>query len=156
MKEEIQAISLFADGYLCSQSVLKTFAPQFKLEPDTAARLAAPFGAGIARRGETCGAVSGAFMVLGLRFGHTSGCDDASKERTYDGVNDFISLFEQRNGSIRCNELLNCDISTPDGLQSARDAQLFQTRCPKYVQDAVEIVKQLMETDDVIGNQENR
>jgi len=156
MKEELQALSLFADGYSCSQSVLKTFAPQFNLEPDTAARLGAPFGGGTARRGETCGAVSGAFMVLGLRFGHTSGSDDASKERTYGGVNDFISLFEERNGSIKCNELLNCDISTPDGLQSARDAQLFQTRCPKYVQDAVEIVKQLVERDEVKGNQENR
>ena len=95
-------------------------------------------------------------MVLGLRFGHTSGSDDVAKERTYGRVNDFISLFEERNGSIRCNELLNCDISTPEGLQSAHDAQLFQTQCPKYVQDAVEIVKQLVETDEVIGNQENR
>ena len=156
MKEELQALSLFADGYLCSQSVLKTFAPQFNLDPETAARLAAPFGAGIASRGETCGAVSGAFMVLGLRFGHTSGSDDASKNRTYVSVNDFISLFEERNGSINCNELLNCDISTPDGLQSARDAQLFQTQCPKFVQDAVEIVKQLVETDEIKGNQENQ
>jgi C_GCAxxG_C_C family probable redox protein len=156
MKEEIQALSLFADGYLCSQSVLKTFAPQFNLDPETAARLAAPFGAGISRRGETCGAVSGAFMVLGLRFGHTSGSDDASKNRTYASVNDFISIFEERNGSIKCSELLNCDISTLDGLQSARDAQLFQTRCPQFIQDAVEIIKQLGETEEVKGNQENR
>jgi hypothetical protein len=95
-------------------------------------------------------------MVLGLRFGHASGNDDASKERTYGSVIDFISLFEERNGSIRCSELLNCDISTPNGLQSARDAQLFQTQCPKFVQDAVEIVKQLVDTNDVNGNQANR
>lgn len=156
MKEELQALSLFADGYSCSQSVLKTFAPQFNLDPEVAARLGAPFGGGTARRGETCGAVSGAFMVLGLRFGHTSGSDDASKERTYGGVNDFISLFEERNGSIKCNELLDCDISTPNGLQSAREAQLFQTQCPKFVHDAVEIIKQLVDTNEVNGNQENR
>ena len=95
-------------------------------------------------------------MVLGLRFGHTSGSDDASKERTYGGVNDFISLFEERNGSIKCNELLDCDISTPNGLQSAREAQLFQTQCPKFVHDAVEIIKQLVDTNEVNGNQENR
>ena len=148
MNEEQQALSLFADGYLCSQSVLKVFAPRFNLDPETAVRLAAPFGAGIARRGEACGAVSGAFMVLGLRFGHTSGSDEDSKEMTYSSVDEFISLFEERNGSIRCNELLNCDISTADGLQAAYDAQLFQTKCPKFVQDAVEIVIQLVDADE--------
>jgi C_GCAxxG_C_C family probable redox protein len=142
-----QAQSLFLDGYLCSQSVLMTYASLFDMNPETAARIAAPFGGGVARRGETCGAVNGAFMVLGLMYGHTSADDQDSKERAYQGVEQFISLFQERNGSIRCNELLDCDISTPEGLQSAYDSQLFITRCPKFVGDAMEILDQIMDAE---------
>jgi C_GCAxxG_C_C family probable redox protein len=143
-----QAQSLFLDGYLCSQSVLMTYAELFNLQPEIAARIAAPFGGGVARRGETCGAVNGAFMVLGLKYGHTSADDQDSKEKTYQGVEQFISLFQERNGSIRCNELLDCDISTPEGLQSAYDSQLFITRCPKFVGDAMEILDQIMDAEE--------
>jgi C_GCAxxG_C_C family probable redox protein len=147
MNKVQQAQSLFLDGYLCSQSVLMTYASLFDLEPEKAARIAAPFGGGVARRGETCGAVNGAFMVLGLKYGHTSADDLDSKEKTYSGVEQFISQFQELNGSIRCNELLDCDISTPEGLQSAYDSQLFVTRCPKFVGDTMEILDQIMDAD---------
>ena len=142
-----QAQSLFSDGYLCSQSILITFAPIFGLEPDIAAKIGAPFGGGIARRGDTCGAVNGAFMVLGLKYGHISADDLESKEEAYRKVEEFIGEFQDRNRSIRCNELLECDISTPQGLQSAYDQQLFTTRCPRFVADAVEILDQIIEID---------
>lgn len=142
-----QAKTYFLDGYLCSQSVLMTYADQFDLESDTATRLAAPFGGGVARRGETCGAVNGAFMVLGLKYGHSSADDLESKERTYQYVQQFISQFEARNSSIRCNELLGLDISSPEGLQSAYDSQLFVTLCPRVVGDAIEILDQLLYTE---------
>jgi C_GCAxxG_C_C family probable redox protein len=147
MNKVQQAQSLFSDGYSCSQSVLMTYAALFDLKPETAARIAAPFGGGVARRGETCGAVNGAFMVLGLKYGHTSAADLDSKEKTYHGVEQFISQFQERYGSIRCNDLLDCDISTPEGLQSAYDSQLFVTRCPKFVGDAMEILDQIMDAD---------
>ncbi len=147
MNKVQQAQSMFYDGYLCSQSVLMTYTALLDLEHETAARNAAPFGGGVARRGETCGAVNGAFMMLGLKNGHTSADDLDSKEKTCHGVEQFISLFQERNGSIRCNDLLDCDISTPEGLQSAYDSQLFVTRCPKFVGDALEILDQIMDAD---------
>ena len=142
-----QAQMLFKEGYSCSQSILMAFAPLFDLDRETAARLAASFGGGIARRGETCGAVNGAFMVLGLKFGHTSALDLDSKEKTYRAVQEFISQFQTRNGSITCNQLLDLDVSTPDGLQTAHDTQLFSTRCPGFVEDAVVILDQLLASD---------
>lgn len=142
-----QARSLFLNGYSCSQSVLMTYAELFHLDPETAARIAAPFGGGVARRGNTCGAVNGAFMVLGLKYGHSSADDLESKEKTYQSVQNFISHFKERNGSIRCMELLGLDISTPEGLQYAYDTQLFTTRCPSFVIDAIEILDQLLTTD---------
>lgn len=152
MNNSEQARSLFLDGYLCSQSILMTFAPLFDLELDTAAKIGAPFGGGVARRGEMCGAVNGAFMVLGLKYGHISADDQESKEASYHGVQEFIAQFQDRNGSIICSELLDCDISTPEGLQSAHDAQLFNTRCPKFVSDAAEILSKIIGLN-VVHNQ---
>ena len=63
------AVSTFAANYSCAQSVLSAFANQFGLPVQTALKLASPFGGGIARRGETCGAVTGALLVLGLARG---------------------------------------------------------------------------------------
>lgn len=142
-----QAQSHFSDGFLCSQSILITFAPHFGLEPGIASKLGAPFGGGIARRGETCGAVNGAFMVLGLKYGHLSPDDLDSKEEAYRKVEEFIEKFQQRHGSIRCSELLECDISSPQGLQSAQDQMLFTTRCPKFVGDTAEILDEIMGDD---------
>ena len=148
MNNNQQARSFFSDGYLCSQSILMTFAPLFDLDLDTAAKIGAPFGGGIARRGETCGAVNGAFIVLGLKYGHLSPDDQESKEASYRSVQEFIAQFQERNGSIICNKLLDCDISTPEGLESAYGAQLFTTRCPKFVGDAAEILNQIMGLDE--------
>lgn len=144
MKPSLQAEIFFAQGYLCSQSILMAYAPLFNLEQETAARLAAPFGGGIARRGETCGAVNGACMVLGLKYRHISAEDVDSKERTYQAVHDFISLFEEHHGSIVCSQLLEIDISSPGGLQKAHDKNLFTTRCPGYVKHAAHLLDEIL------------
>ena len=103
MELKLQAQQYFEAGYSCSQSILMAYAPLFNLDRATAARLAAPFGGGVARRGETCGAVNGAFMVIGLRYGQISPEDVDSKERAYQAVQDFISHFQDRYGSIGCS-----------------------------------------------------
>ena len=144
MNPSLQAEKFFEQGYLCSQSILMAYAPLFKLEQETAARLAAPFGGGVARRGETCGAVNGACMVLGLKFGHIVAEDVESKERAYQAVQEFISRFEVRHGSIVCRRLLEIDISSPNGLQQAHDEALFTTRCPGYVEHAANLLDEIL------------
>jgi C_GCAxxG_C_C family probable redox protein len=144
VEPKIQAQTYFSQGYLCSQSILMAYGPLFNLERDMAARIAAPFGAGVARRGETCGAVSGACMVLGLKNGHTSAVDSDAKERTYRAVQEFISQFQLKFGSIKCSQLLELDISTPEMLEEARDRQLFTILCPGYVSHAAELLDKLI------------
>ena len=144
MEPKLQAEQHFEAGYSCSQSILMAYAPLFNLDRDTAARLAAPFGGGVARRGETCGAVNGAFMVIGLKCGHTSPEDVDSKERAFQAVQDFIAHFHDRYGSIGCIQLLEIDISSPEGLQLAHEAQLFTTRCPGYVTHTADLLDQLI------------
>jgi C_GCAxxG_C_C family probable redox protein len=86
--------------------------------------------------------LTGAFMVIGLKYGGTTGQDRQAKDKTYQLVREFVSRFNARNSSITCRDLLGCDISTPEGHDEAQKQDLFRLRCTKFVRDAVEIVNQ--------------
>lgn len=133
----------FSAGFTCSQSVLRAFLAEFGLEPEPATRLATAFGGGVSRTGRLCGAVSGALMVIGLRYGNTLATDKGAKEATYTLARRFIEEFEQKHGSVDCPGLLGCDIGTPDGMQHARAQDLFHQVCPEYVKDAARILMSL-------------
>jgi C_GCAxxG_C_C family probable redox protein len=124
--------------------VLAAYAPQFGLDRETALKVAGAFGGGMGRMGETCGAVTGALMVIGLRYGQAAAGDQQAKEKTYEVTREFADRFKDRHGCLDCRDLLGCDISTPEGMQQAREQQLFATRCSQYIQDAVEIVERLL------------
>ena len=139
------AISCFNEGFVCSQALLSTYGPLFGLDRKTSLKIADAFGGGMARMGETCGAVTGAFMVIGLKYGRTVVEDAQTHEDLYTLIGEFVRRFVSRNKSIVCKELLNLDISSPQGLQEARDRDLFHTVCLEYVRDAAEIVEELLE-----------
>jgi C_GCAxxG_C_C family probable redox protein len=139
------AASTFRAGFSCTQAVLSAFAPEMGLDRDTALRVAGAFGAGIARTGQTCGAVSGALMVLGLRYGQTQPEDRPTKEKMYEIAQEFIEEFEAREGSVLCRELLGYDVSDPQQYQVIKDRGLFTSLCPRLVEDAVEIVEQILQ-----------
>jgi C_GCAxxG_C_C family probable redox protein len=144
MKVE-QAISCFKGGFSCSQAVFATYAPQLGLDREAALKVAGPFGGGMGGMGHTCGAVTGAFMVIGLKCARLQADDIVTKEQAYNLVKEFARRFTSRNGSIMCRELLDQDISTPEGRQLAIDKGLFDTICPGLVQDAAEIIEQILE-----------
>jgi C_GCAxxG_C_C family probable redox protein len=138
------AASIFDQGYNCSQSVFTAFATQFGLDEKTALKLASPFGGGVARRGELCGAVAGALMALGLVHGADK---PAGKEEIYRLSQEFMRRFEEKNGSILCRTLIDFDISTPAGHQAAVERGVFKTICPGLVRDAAGIVQALLEPE---------
>ena len=140
-----RAVSCFKEGFTCSQAMLSTYGPQLGLNPELALKVSGAFGGGMARMGETCGAVTGAFMVIGLKYGNARVEGKQAKEKTYGLVKEFVDRFKSRNGSIVCRELLGCDISTPEGRDLAKEKNLFATLCPKFVQDAAEIIEQILE-----------
>jgi len=135
------AAAWFDQNFNCAQSVLAAFAAQLGLDESLALRLAAPFGGGVSRHGEMCGAVTGALMVLGLAQGADT---PAGKENAYLLGQDFLRRFEVRHGTILCRKLINCDISTPEGLQQARERGVFTTLCPLFVHNATEIAWTLL------------
>jgi len=140
------AVSCFREGCSCSQSILATYAPLFGLDREMALKVAAGFGGGMGRMADTCGAVTGAFMVLGLKWGGAIPADAETREKVYGLVRELVAEFKARNGSILCRDLLGCDISSPDGLRAARKRKLLSTVCPKMVQDAAEMLEKLLQT----------
>lgn len=138
------AVSRFNEGCNCSQAILWTYGEPFGLSRAAALRLASGFGGGMGRMGDTCGAVTGAFMVLGLQSGPTTAKDDKAKEKTYQRVRQFAERFKAHNGSLVCRDLIGCDISSPEGLQQAKQQKLFSTICAKLVQDAAELLEELL------------
>ena len=96
------------------------------------------------RMGETCGAVTGALMVIGLKYGKTKAGDEGARDKTYELVGEFVARFKDHHGSIACRELLGCDLSNPEGLKTAKEKGLFDNLCPQFVQDATEILEEIL------------
>lgn len=124
--------------------MLSSFGEELGLDRELALKVAGAFGGGMARMGETCGAVTGALMVIGLKHGKTKTGDDGAREKTYELVEEFVKRFKSRHGSIVCRELLGCDLSNPEGLKTARKKGLFTTLCPQLVRDATEILEETL------------
>jgi len=142
MNEADRAEQLFRGTCNCCQSVLGSMSPNLGLDEVTALRLGTAFGGGMGRMGGVCGAVTGAFLVLGLRYGDPEEAE-ASKERVYGLVRTFVEEFRELNGSITCRELLGCEIGTPEGMAEAKEKGLFDTICVKFVRNAVDIAGRL-------------
>ena len=139
-----QAVNIFKEGSNCSQAVISVYAEDFGLSRENALKISRGFGGGMGRMAKTCGAVTGAFMVLGLKYGNADIHDKEARERIYGLVREFARQFENRNGSIICRELLDCDISKPEGAKAAAENGLFASVCPKLVGDATEILEEMM------------
>ncbi len=131
----------FARGFSCAQSVFSAFAEQFGIAADLALHLPAPFGGGLARQGETCGALSGALMILGLRYGQDR---PEGKEEMYRITREFMDGFKGRHGALRCSDILGFDISTPQGMQAAREKNVFATMCPLIVDETAKALERYL------------
>ena len=139
-----EAVQLFDAGYVCSQAVFASFSEDLNLPKEQALKIGACFGSGM-RRAEVCGACTGALMVLGLKYGQCQKEDIDSRMKANNVTDLFLDEFKDINGSYICNQLLNCDISTKDGVEAALEKKLFTEFCPKMVKSAVEIVERIME-----------
>ncbi|MHC4642623.1 MAG: C-GCAxxG-C-C family protein [Planctomycetota bacterium] len=137
-----EAVSAFQESFNFSQAIAGTYGPECGLSVPDALKVSCGFGGGM-RRGDTCGAVTGALMVLGLRYGPKDISDKSAKEDVYSRVTEFCRRYESRCDSIVCRELLGCDISTEEGMKQARKNDLFKTVCPKMVQTAAEILGEM-------------
>lgn len=142
MEDRIElAVSLFKEGYNCSQSVVAAFADMYGFTREQALRMSASFGGGIGRMRQTCGAACGLFLVAGLETGCTEGSNREGKEANYKLVQQLAEEFKKRNGSLICAQLLGLDKSAPTpATPEARTAEYYKKRpCVKMVEEAARI-----------------
>ena len=139
-----EAKKCFEDGFLCAPAIFSTYSEQLGLEKALALKIACGFGAGIGRMGKTCGAVTGALMVIGLKHGKVDLADKESQQRTFALVQEFVDRFIALNGSIECKELLGYDLSDPGELGLARESGVFKTKCPSFVYDSARILEDVL------------
>ena len=147
-----EALKCFESGFNCSQSIFSTYAPLFDVDQNTALKIAAGFGGGIGSMGRTCGAVTGAFMVLGLKYGNFEPNDETAKAEKKSHLAEFVEKFRAQHRTVTCRNLLECDISTAEGMQYARAARLFTNRCPLFIKTAAEILEEILDNGAANGN----
>jgi C_GCAxxG_C_C family probable redox protein len=129
----------FLSSMNCSQAILESYAKEMDLSIEVARKMAAAFAGGMGM-GSDCGAVTGAFMVIGLYHGKTTDQDPSADENTFKRVAKFVDAFKAAHGEITCSKLLGVDMGTPEGVKKASDMGLFTTKCPKFVETASRIL----------------
>lgn len=128
----------------CAQSVFRLFAEDLGLDENLALMISQGFGGGMGHTGSVCGAVTGAYMAMGLANPASKENPRQSVEKTYALVNEFEKRFKKLHGSVNCSELLSFDLTNPEQVVKAREAGVFTSLCPVFVADAVKIAEELM------------
>ena len=140
------ATEKFLAGYNCAQAVLYAYSPGLGLDGETALKVATGLGAGMARRGEVCGAVTGGILAIGLRCGRGARQDRSATEQTYQKTLELMARFEKRHGSCLCRVLLNgCDLRTAEGQAYFKEHNLLHKTCVGCVQSVVEMLSDIMD-----------
>ncbi len=148
MSEKTELAARYHDtGYGCGQAVLAPFAEDYGLSEELALKISTGFGSGMGRMCEVCGALTGAFMVIGLKHGKviTDGTKYGSNtETTYRLVSELARKFEAINGSIYCRDLIGHDLSNDEQRAEVVKQGLFKSVCGKCILDAVRLLEETL------------
>ena len=137
--EKAETAEKLFDSYNCAQSVLTAYTDDYSLDKNKALQVAAGFGAGMGRLQETCGAVCGAFMILGLSSDFKEGDSRDKINEIYANVRSFAKDFTKLKGTIKCRELLGCDLSTEEGQAFFKEHNL-RHNCREYIRLCCELL----------------
>lgn len=140
----MEALKRFANGNNCAQSVLLTYAEILHIDLETALNLTSGFGAGMGRLQETCGAVTGAYMVFGIVAGKQNPENADKKEMANLLIQKYYDKFVVKHKSTDCKILLNCNLRTEEGQQKFETENLIETVCQKCIRDSIELINELV------------
>ncbi len=142
-----RAIQYAEKGFLCSEAVLLALSEGQNITSEIIPRIATGFGAGISRHGEVCGALSGAVMGLGLRFGRSQVSETPQDSSPYQFGQTMVNLFASRFGNIRCRDILDLDISSDEGRRKYRELNLWESKCRELIRIATELAYDLLQAN---------
>ena len=134
---------LFLESMNCAQALMETYAPAMGISSDDSKRLAAGFARGMGM-GSECGAVTGAFMVIGMKYGKTRDDDSKADSETFRRMDQFVEEFKKRHQHLDCSSLLETDMSSKSGILFAKLKGHFSKRCPRFVESAAEILEEII------------
>lgn len=144
-KEMIETASIFAEkGFLCSEAVLMAISKSLSMESPLIPRIATGFGAGIARGGEVCGALSGGIIGLGLKYGRQKPSRDERK-RPYWYANILVKRFRDKLGNTSCPGLLNLDLAKQVDYEKYQVEKMWENQCREYIKSAAGIAFDILE-----------
>jgi C_GCAxxG_C_C family probable redox protein len=132
-----EAVELFSSGLNCCQAVLSVFSEELGIANETALKTGFPFGGGICGSGRICGALTGAIMVIGLKYDTTDKSNYDVRNLCKENTNRLIEAFELAHGSVNCNDLLGFDISNKVDSESKVKSQYFNNICPKFLETVI-------------------
>lgn len=129
----------------CNQSVLCTYGPKFGVDEKLGLKLGLAYGGGMGRQGSTCGAVTGAYTVIGLWSAEQAVEEPAEiKKLAFEKVQEFNRLFIEQNGALECKDLLGYNLSIQEESNKVGELNLFETVCPKLVGSSAKILDQIL------------
>ena len=132
-----ESLKLFDSGFNCAQSVVSVFAEEHGTDPELMLRIASPFGGGYGGSGNTCGALTAAFMVIGARYGRGDGTINLLPSEADEMVNRLISVFKKRHGTLLCSELTGQFKQEGGDDESFRGLASVKGFCRQYIETVV-------------------
>lgn len=124
-----EAIALFEEKYNCCQAIFLPYSKLFGIDKDTALKISSGFGGGIARMGEVCGAINGAVMILGLKYGLADNKSIEKRQKLNQIIREFVSKFKRNHKNIYCRNLLTQDEGIPHKMHSEKCATIIEAVC---------------------------
>lgn len=151
-----RAVELNKEGYTCAQSVVGSLCEEFGVDRVTALKISCAFGSGIGHSGETCGAITGAVMLIGLKYGKTSpgkpidpNTMSPEVSKCYEMAQKFIKRFIEEYGAFKCRDLLGADTNTPAGQKYVEDNDIYNVKCNQIlVRRGAELIAEILKSED--------